>query len=488
MEQPWPGVTIVSALPGRERWDVGDLWRAPQYAAAVEQTLSRELWLRRVWANNVTGRLLVAYDPGAPRAAVRERVAAALNADPLDRDDWSSWRNEWPHGFLVSAEEAAVRRARARFALSGTVLAGLIAKRLIWGAGALAYSPLVIASALFGIVTGYRSFRRALTIALDGAAIPAVAVMQSVGIGLLIATESIEGVGALAAMHGGELLEARALAASRHTLLQIRPEERSNPVPDADERPSYNFNSPAELAAAIVYLATRHIGPPLAMLIAASPDAAPEAFKLATGITSDRAMHRGVLFRDPMAFARLSGRAGVVFDDIEANDDVIDGLRRIGIDPVVHVQKGRSDRDVIELIDDLHARRRRVVVAATSGGAALRAADLGISIYGRSDDDALAASDLILGNDGAEDLPFVLSLVRRTSQIHTQNRWLAGALGGGAALAAAAGRLSPNVAATVHNRLRLLLELNAARLVFTRNDRNRTGGAFGDSGTASPPS
>src|SRR5688572_18582494 len=161
MPERRPRVAIRSALPGRERWEIDALRSRPGYCAAIERSLSRHAWTRHARANPLTGRLLVVYDRGVPHAEVRERIQSTLDVAPASPDESRAWRDTWPDGFNRLAASAAVSQARVRLILSGTLLGGLLTKRLLFGAGAFAgYPPLVAASALLTILRGYRVLTR----------------------------------------------------------------------------------------------------------------------------------------------------------------------------------------------------------------------------------------------------------------------------------------------------------------------------------------
>jgi Cation transport ATPase len=475
MDEPAPGVSIRSAVAGRERWEVDELRGAPRYAAAIESSLCRELWVRRAWANAATGRLLIAYDRGIDRAAVHERVVAALNTEPFDRSEWSVWRKSWPKGFTVTSEETEIRKANARLAVSGTILSAIIAKRMIFGAGAFATgSPLIAVSALFGIVSGYRSLQRALEDPTTGRAAPGAALLHAIGLGLLVATESIEGVGTMAILHASELVETRALVTSRRRLLAIEGGIIPRTSMPRREVPEYDVHSVSNLAAAAVYLATHNVSRAAAMIIAASPDAVPDAHTMATGFAAYRSNKAGALFRNPKSFTTLPGRVAVVFDGVDADETIIDSLQQQGIDPVVQLSGGMSDEEIEEVMADLRGGRRRIAVVASTAGAALRGSDLAVAIVGQADDDALAAADIVLTDNGIEKLPFMVDLIRDSSRVLVQNEWLAAVVGGIGLVAAALGKLPPNSAATFHNRMRLALQLNSARVAFTRSGGRST--------------
>lgn len=59
-----PGIRLLSAIRGRERWDVKAIRRKPDLARALEKNLLEYPGVSEVTANPVSGRVLVLYEPG----------------------------------------------------------------------------------------------------------------------------------------------------------------------------------------------------------------------------------------------------------------------------------------------------------------------------------------------------------------------------------------------------------------------------------------
>ena len=66
------GLRLRSAVPGRVRWDVQALLRAPRRASAVECALHDVPGVRHATANPVTGRVLVEFAPHTTDAGALE--------------------------------------------------------------------------------------------------------------------------------------------------------------------------------------------------------------------------------------------------------------------------------------------------------------------------------------------------------------------------------------------------------------------------------
>jgi ATP-binding cassette subfamily B protein len=76
-------IRLRSALPGRERWEVDDIWRRPQLARRVRESLRANTNFAEVEANPMTGRILVIFSPesfaGGPRADIERALEEALD-------------------------------------------------------------------------------------------------------------------------------------------------------------------------------------------------------------------------------------------------------------------------------------------------------------------------------------------------------------------------------------------------------------------------
>ncbi len=336
-------VAIRSAIPGRERWQIEPIRSRPRYAAALERELSRHAPVRGAWANPLSGRLLVQYDRGVARSEVQDRVHASLGIEPLTPDELHDWRATWPRGFNRSADEIAVAQARTRLLLSGTLFAGLLAKRALLGAGMFAGSPaLVTASSIMTIITGYTALRRGFDTASGIVGVNGRTMLTVATLALHVAAESIDGLAAVAAAHAFELLEAKSV---RDVRTMIRTLELS---PDPPQRvpPPKLFtlaHDAALLASGGMYLATGDYDRALAMLIGAQPLTAHEALVAANAISLHKGLQRGIYFReepwlldpDDLAIAVLSqsspediAAASVLVEEPEAVDEAVRIIRR----------------------------------------------------------------------------------------------------------------------------------------------------------------
>ncbi len=75
-----PGVKLLSATRGRERWEVEALRRNPAVASALEKALIRHAGVLRVSASPVTGRALIFYTPETPGLDLGLHIRQCLEA------------------------------------------------------------------------------------------------------------------------------------------------------------------------------------------------------------------------------------------------------------------------------------------------------------------------------------------------------------------------------------------------------------------------
>ncbi|MFT3769278.1 MAG: cation-translocating P-type ATPase [Minicystis sp.] len=166
---PLDRLRLRSATPGRTRWEASGLRGRAAHAAAVEKALRGHADVARASANPLTGRILVLCDRALPPAAVEAKVRAALKSPPLDAEELRAWEearrepassahdghdHDHSHG-----EEELQERSR-NLVVGGTVLAGLGLKRLFFGAGALASSPILGGvSVAATLISGYPFLR-----------------------------------------------------------------------------------------------------------------------------------------------------------------------------------------------------------------------------------------------------------------------------------------------------------------------------------------
>lgn len=290
-------VAIRSAIPGRERWQIGSLRSRPSFAVAIERALSRHAPVRYAWANPLTGRLLLQYDPGVRPEEVHDRLHASLGVAPASADELHEWRTTWPRGFNRSLEEVAVEQARLRLILSAGLFAGVLAKRAILGAGIFAGSPLWLqASSIMTIITGYAALRRGFDTVLTAGGFSSGTLLSATTLGLLAAVESLDGLGAHVVASAGELYE-KTLVRNAHDTIRSSGYEVLTSNPDLGDR--FEIVSTAALIASLgTYAVTGDHQRSIAMLVGSVPVASSESRITARALALGHALRHGILFRD----------------------------------------------------------------------------------------------------------------------------------------------------------------------------------------------
>ncbi len=84
-------IKVVSALPGRVRWEVRGLRGRKSFAAIIEQQVGNKPGIAQLSASHVTGRVLILFDQGVPaeviRGYVQDALVAANSPAPLARGE-----------------------------------------------------------------------------------------------------------------------------------------------------------------------------------------------------------------------------------------------------------------------------------------------------------------------------------------------------------------------------------------------------------------
>jgi ATP-binding cassette subfamily B protein len=115
-------IRVVSALPGRVRWEVRGLRGNRAFAAVVEQKLMDTPGMVRLEVSHITGRILILFDLEMQAEAIREHVRDAMLAA---RTAPTALQVRWESNGLQDLEEAT--RLLAPFSRELFVAAGLSA-------------------------------------------------------------------------------------------------------------------------------------------------------------------------------------------------------------------------------------------------------------------------------------------------------------------------------------------------------------------------
>src|ERR1700758_2306687 len=101
--EPLPRMRIRSRVFGRERWDVPALLENMRAAAALSMLLESESGVRRVVANELTGRVLVEFTPGELEEPVEALLCKALEFGPMSVSEFRTLRASKPSGLSLLA-------------------------------------------------------------------------------------------------------------------------------------------------------------------------------------------------------------------------------------------------------------------------------------------------------------------------------------------------------------------------------------------------
>lgn len=181
------------------------------------------------------------------------------------------------------------------------------------------------------------------------------------------------------------------------------------------------------------------------------------------------------------------GLVGVT-DAIRAESpEVVERLRELGVSRVVMVTgdaeqtaaavaeslgltefvAGALPEDKLQVIRDLQAAGHTVTMIGdgTNDAPALAAADIGMAMGSHASDVAIETADVTLAGSGLDGSAVVVGLGRQTMSVIRQNYGLAIGVNVLGLLAGAGGRLSPVLAAVLHNASSIAVVLNSSRLV-----------------------
>jgi cation-transporting P-type ATPase C len=237
---------LRSAAGGRHRWEAPELRDRPRHAAAVEIALVREPAVLSASANPRTGRILLLCRAAEPRAAVEAWILAALESAPLDGEAFLAWRSRREgakpghdaHGHGHDHEHGDPDSQARNLILGGTVLAGIGLKRLFFGAGALAASPVLGGvSVAATLISGY-PFLRGLfrTVAGEGG-MNTDTLVGSATLASLLLRENITALVVLWLLNLGEHLQTLTLQRTERAIRELLevPDEEVWAVSDGQE-------------------------------------------------------------------------------------------------------------------------------------------------------------------------------------------------------------------------------------------------------------
>ena len=114
--------SILSNVPGRQRWRVPSIDSKPRLAAALEVALRKQPAILLVKANPLTGSVLVKWLPSQPAPAIEVLILAALESGPVSPAVYRKLRPE-PDG--------KVRKLINKLILGGVKLTLVLFSRMV---------------------------------------------------------------------------------------------------------------------------------------------------------------------------------------------------------------------------------------------------------------------------------------------------------------------------------------------------------------------
>jgi cation-transporting P-type ATPase C len=209
-------LTLLSRLPGRERWSVPAILNRPRYAAAVETRIRKDYPAVTVTANAATGRILLQWSGAGGMDDPGELLAEALPEAPMKRSAF----------LAVRAKKKATGKARklvTKLAIGGAKLLLILANRLIWGAMAVSpiATPIVVLSIAGTVITGY-DFLRALFRTVTGRSpITTGTLIGAATLSSLMLRENVTALIVLWLLNLGEYLEILTLRRTRQAIRHL---------------------------------------------------------------------------------------------------------------------------------------------------------------------------------------------------------------------------------------------------------------------------
>jgi cation-transporting P-type ATPase C len=208
--------SLLSSIPGRQRWSAPAILNRPRYALAVQLELEQAFGSGRVQVNVKTGRILLEGEGARDYASSGRILAQALLAKPVTQ------------AVAFEKQRAIQRPDKARklitkLAIGGAKLLLIFANGLIWGsiAASPVAMPLVILSVAGTFITGY-DFLRALARTVTGRSpITTGTLVGAATVSSIMLRENVTALIVLWLLNLGEYLEILTLRRTRKAIRQL---------------------------------------------------------------------------------------------------------------------------------------------------------------------------------------------------------------------------------------------------------------------------
>jgi len=209
-----PEITLLSDVPGRQRWRVPALESRPRLAAAVELALRKESGALQVKVNPLTGRILVKWRPSHRQPSVTSIVRKALERGPI---------SDVAYRKLRGTPDNKVRNLIHKLVLGGIKLSLILFSRLMWGAagaGPLA-APILVLSVSGIIITGFDFLRALYHTVIGRSAITTGTLIGAATLSSIALSENVTALIVIWLLNLGEYLEVVTLRRTRAAIRDL---------------------------------------------------------------------------------------------------------------------------------------------------------------------------------------------------------------------------------------------------------------------------
>ena len=208
--------SLLSNIPGRQRWSVPAIVNRPRFALAVQLALEQTFGSGKVQVNARSGRILLQGESARDHASSERVLALALQVEPVTR------------AVALEKQQAIQRPDKARKLISKLVIGGtklllIFANRMIWGS--IAASPVAVPLTVLSIagtfITGY-DFLRALARTVTGRSpITTGTLVGAATVSSIMLRENVTALIVLWLLNLGEYLEILTLRRTRKAIRQL---------------------------------------------------------------------------------------------------------------------------------------------------------------------------------------------------------------------------------------------------------------------------
>jgi cation-transporting P-type ATPase C len=209
---PSSNISILSNVPGRQRWSVPAIDSKPLLAAALEVALRKEPTVLSVKANPLTGRVLVKWLPTQEAPPIKALILAALATGPVSTAVYKK---------LHPAPEGKARKLIGKLILGGIKLTLVFFSRVIWGAAGPLAAPIAILSISGTIVTGFDFLRSLYRTATGKSGITTGTLIGAATLSSIALSENVTALIVIWLLNLGEYLELVTLRRTRAAIREL---------------------------------------------------------------------------------------------------------------------------------------------------------------------------------------------------------------------------------------------------------------------------